>query len=323
MTARRLTTTRLDLITATAQHVLVALDDGIKLGRLLGADIPPGWPPEHIDDAVLRFTLDKVQRGPDQLGWWTRLVVLRRGFDDRPVLVGVVGCKGRPKGGVVEIGYSVVGDYQRRGIASEAAGALIDWVFEHDEVQQVVAETLPEPGASVRVVEKLGFESLGTGSEEGTVRFGKSRARWLAEGPAARRAPKLVPQSKELAVAGIPPVARAIYDKLYAEALRDADALRSEIRDHLARIEAAARDNPYVDDALARDIARVCEALLDAVIDTTPEHTRRQIQVAARYFVTEDDGDSDFAIGGLDEDAAVANAIAEHLGRRDLVAALL
>ena len=63
--------------------------------------------------------------------------------------------------------------------------------------------------------------------------------------------------------------------------------------------------------------------LFDAVTDQTPEHTLRQIQAVARYFVTEEDGDSDLAIGGLDEDAAVANAIAEHLGREDLVSDLL
>jgi [ribosomal protein S5]-alanine N-acetyltransferase len=323
MTARRLTTTRLELVTATAQHLLVALDDIEKLGRLLGAAIPPSWPPKFLDEAALRYTLDRVQRGPDQLGWWMRYVVLRRGPDDRPVLVGTVGCKGRAHDGVVEVGWGIVDEHSRRGLATEAARALVEWVFEHDEVQQVVAETLPELEGSLRVMEKLGFVHLGDGSEQDTVRHGKSRAAWLAEGPAARRAPKLVPQAKEVAVAGIPPVARAVYDKLFSEPLRDGDALRTEIAGHLARIEAAARDNPYVDDVLARDIARVCEGLLDAVVDSTPEHVRRQIQAAARYFVTEDDGDSDLAIGGLDEDAAVANAIALHLGRSDLVSRLL
>ncbi len=323
MTARRLTTTRLDLITATAQHLLVALDDIEKLGRLIGADVPASWPPQYLDDAALRYTLDQLHRGPDQIGWWMRYVVLRRGPGDRPALVGTVGLKGRPKDGVVECGYGIVADFQRQGLATEATRALVDWAFEHDDVQQVVAETLPELDASIRVMEKLGMGSLGDGSEEGTIRYGKSRATWLAEGPAARRVPKLVPQPKEAAVAGIPPVAKTIYDKLYAEPLRDGDALRVEIRDHVARIEAAAKDNPYVDDILARDIARVCEGLLDAVVESTPEHTRRQIQAAARYFVTEEDGDSDLAIGGLDEDAAIANAIAEHLGRRDLVSDLL
>jgi hypothetical protein len=95
--------------------------------------------------------------------------------------------------------------------------------------------------------------------------------------------------------------------------------MRHEVRDYVAMIEKTAENNPYVDDILARDIARVCEGLMEAVTEDTPELTRRQIQAAARYFVTEEDGDSDLAIGGLDEDAAVANAVAAHLGREDLL----
>jgi RimJ/RimL family protein N-acetyltransferase len=323
MSARRLTTDRLDLITATAQHVLVAQQDATKLGRLLGADLPSDWPPAFVDDDVLRFTLDKLHRGPDQIGWWMRYVVLRRGPEDRPMVVGVCGYKGPPADGRLEIGYSIVEGFRNRGFATEIARALTDWAFEHDGVERVVAHTLPEHGASIRVLEKCGYVSDGDGDEEGTVRYVKPRAAWAAEGPVSRRVPKLVPPGKDVAVAGIPKVAREIFDRFLGEELLDADTMRAQIREHVARIEAAAADNPYVDDVLARDIARVCEGLLDAVVDATPEWTRRQIQAASRYFVTEEDGDSDLSIGGLDEDAAVANAVARHLGRADLLSDLL
>lgn len=323
MSARRLTTDRLDLVTATAQHVLVAQQDATKLGRLLGADIPADWPPALVDDAVLRFTLDQLHRGPDQIGWWMRYVVLRRGPEDRPVVVGVAGYKGPPADGRLEVGYSVVDGFRNRGFATEVTKALADWAFEQDGVQRVVAHTLPEHGASIRVLEKCGFTSDGDGDEAGTVRYAKERAAWAAEGPVSRRVPKLVPPGKDVVVPGIPKVARVIFDRFVEEALLDDDTMRAQIRGHVARIEAAAADNPYVDDVLARDIARVCEGLLDAVVDTTPEWTRRQIQAASRYFVTEEDGDSDLSIGGLDEDAAVANAVARHLGRADLLSDLL
>jgi [ribosomal protein S5]-alanine N-acetyltransferase len=323
MTARRLTTDRLDLITATAQHLLVAQQDMGKLGRLLGADVAIGWPPQFLDAAALRYTLDQLHRGPDQIGWWMRYVVLRRGPGDRPVIVGTAGCKGAPKDGRLEVGYSIVDEFRNRGFATEATRALVDWGFDDDTVQEIVAETLPELGASIRVLEKAGFEHRGDGTEPGTIRYVKPRSAWLAEGPTSRRVPKLVPPGKDVLVAGIPPVAREVFDRFIAEPLRDGDSLRAEIREHVARIEAAAAANPYVDDVLARDIARVCEGLLDAVVDSTPDWTRRQIQAAARYFATEEDGDSDLSIGGLDEDAAVANAVAVHLGRGDLLSDLL
>ena len=323
MTARRLTTQRLDLVTATAQHILVALDDPDKLGRLLGADVPANWPPPHIDDDELRAQLDGLHRGPDQMGWWLRYVVLRRGPEGGPVVIGVTGLRGRPKNGVAEIGYSLVQEYRGKGLATEAVRTLVDWAFEHDDLQEVVAHTLPELAPSIRVLEKAGFVEVGPGTDKGTIRYRKTREMWGAEGPVSRRVPKLVPQPADVPIAGMPPVGKAVFTKLFDEALLDQDELRGQIRDHLARIQEAARENPYVDDILAKDIARVCEGLLDAVVDSTPEHTRRQIQAAGRYFVTEEDGDSDLAIGGLDEDAAVANAVARHLGRADLVSDLL
>ncbi len=323
MTVRRITTDRLDLITATAQHLLVAQQDMSKLGRLLGADVATGWPPQFLDEAALRHTLDQLHRGADQIGWWMRYVVLRRGPNDRPVIIGSAGYKGAPQAGVLELGYGIVEEYRNRGFATEVTRALVDWGFDHDEVTEVVAETLPELGASIRVLEKAGFAPAGDGGEPGTVRYAKARAVWQAEGPMSRRVPRLTPPGKDIAVAGIPPIARAVFERFLAEPLRDADSLRAEMRAHVERIEAAAAENPYVDDVLARDIARICEGLLDAVIDSTPEWTRLQIQAAARYFATEEDGDSDLSIGGLDEDAAVANAVAQHLGRGDLLSDLL
>ena len=324
MTARRLTTPRLDLVTATAQHILVALDDPSKLGRLLGADLAAGWPPEHVDENALRSTLDALHRGPTQIGWWLRYIVLRRGSSGGAVVVGVARLKGRAKDGVVELGVSVVAGHRGRGIATEAVRTLVDWAFDEDEtVTAIVAETMPELAASIRVLEKCGFVDAGAGSEPDTIKLRKTRAVWAAEGPVARRVPKLVPQPKDAPIVGMPPVGRAVFERLLDEPLLEDAVLRSEIRAHVDRLAEAASANPYVDDILGKDIARVCEGLLDAVVDSTPEHTRRQIQAAARYFVTEEDGDSDFAIGGLDEDAAVANAIARHLGRGDLVSDLL
>jgi RimJ/RimL family protein N-acetyltransferase len=323
MTARRITTPRLDLVTATPQHILVALDDPSKLGRLLGADLAESWPPEHLDESVLQSTLEALHRGPAQLGWWMRYVVLRRGPKGGAVVIGIVGSKGPAEAGVVEVGCSIVPAFRRRGLATEAVRALVDWAFDHDEVREVVGDTMAEHAPSIRVLEKCGFVEAGAGREPDTLRFRKSREAWAAEGPIARRVPKLVPQPKDAAIVGMPPVGRAVFERLLDEPLLPGDELRTQIRGHVDRIAAAAKDNPYVDDILARDIARVCEGLLDAVVDATPEHTRRQIQAAARYFVTEDDGDSDLAIGGLDEDAAVANAVARHLGRADLVSDLL
>jgi hypothetical protein len=179
----------------------------------------------------------------------------------------------------------------------------------HDDVQRVVAPPDPSPDVDA-ALDRYGFD------DEGDVRT-LDRAAWEAEGPCLPH--PIVPQPSGAPIEGIPPVAREVFERLMVEPLRERDALAREVALYVEVIDNAAVDNPYVDNDLGRDIARVCNGLLEGWSTTLPEHTRRQIQAAVRYFVTEEDGDSDLVIGGLDEDAAVANAVAAHLGRGDLV----
>ena len=53
------------------------------------------------------------------------------------------------------------------------------WAFEHPEIEQVTAETLPGLAGSIRVMEKCGMRFVGEGTPEGdvrTVRYAVSRA---------------------------------------------------------------------------------------------------------------------------------------------------
>ena len=73
-------------------------------------------------------------------------------------VVGDIGFLGPPdESGSVEIGYCVIPDRRRRGYASEAARALVDWALDQPGVEVVVAS--PESGnlASVRTLERVGF----------------------------------------------------------------------------------------------------------------------------------------------------------------------
>lgn len=89
------------------------------------------------------------------------------------VLVGSCGFVGRPSPeGEAEIGYAVLPAYRGCGYATEAAAALVAWAFGCPEVVQVTAQAEAGNGASVRVLEKVGFVFEGAGDEEGCVRFG-------------------------------------------------------------------------------------------------------------------------------------------------------
>jgi RimJ/RimL family protein N-acetyltransferase len=59
---------------------------------------------------------------------------------------------------VVEIGYSVIPSWRRRGIATEACRALIDAAWQRG-ARVVIAHTLPNLEPSLGVLRKLGFES--------------------------------------------------------------------------------------------------------------------------------------------------------------------
>lgn len=56
-----------------------------------------------------------------------------------------------------EIGYSVARSRRRQGYAVEAAGALIDWLFEDAGAESVLAGCDSRNVASVRTLRRLGF----------------------------------------------------------------------------------------------------------------------------------------------------------------------
>jgi RimJ/RimL family protein N-acetyltransferase len=83
---------------------------------------------------------------------WTGYFV-RRGSE----WVGVCAFVDRPSGGEVEIAYGTAPGLEGRGIATAMAGWLVARAFREDGVAAVVANTAPEPNASTRILEKLGF----------------------------------------------------------------------------------------------------------------------------------------------------------------------
>ena len=72
--------------------------------------------------------------------------------------MGVGGFHGPPDAdGQVEIGYAMQPSFREQGLATEAVEGLVKWAFDHPEVRNVRAQTLPHLTASIRVLEKTGF----------------------------------------------------------------------------------------------------------------------------------------------------------------------
>lgn len=170
-------TPRLDLVAATLEHVEAELQSRAALSRLLGADVPPGWPPGEYDRAAQEFFRGRlVALGPAVVGWLTWYAVARAPTGARGTLVAGAGFLGPPASGSVEIGYSVVPAARGRGYATEAVGALVAFAFEHAEVDEVVAHTSDDNPASTRVLLRCGFHRFGPGAEPGSVEYRRGRS---------------------------------------------------------------------------------------------------------------------------------------------------
>jgi ribosomal-protein-alanine N-acetyltransferase len=163
-------TKRLKLIPATVALARAEVADRNEFARLLGAPVPDNWPPEMLADALPTF-LGWLEAAPDRAGWfgWYALAEVENPLS--PVLVASGGFLGPPQDGMVEIGYSVLPQYEGQGYATEMVTALVQWAMEQPGVVRVVAETEWANPASVRVLLKAGFVPGGTAREPSGARF--------------------------------------------------------------------------------------------------------------------------------------------------------
>lgn len=165
-----ITTPRLRLLPATAAIARAEIDDRERFGRLLDAAVPDNWPPETLGDA-LAFFLRLLEENPSWSGWLGWYAVTT-GASEPATLIGSVGYKGpADANGDVEIGYSVLPQYQGLGYATEMAGALAERARRAAGVRRVLAQTADDNASSKRVLEKLGFEAVGSGTDPGSTLY--------------------------------------------------------------------------------------------------------------------------------------------------------
>ncbi len=149
-------TNYLRLLPCELSHLETILKDKKELEPLLDVSVPKTWP---VFPQAMPYIYERLKSDPSSTGWWSYLFVHAR---DR-VLVGEGGFKGKPDGSnTVEIGYAIIPEYRGRGLATEAAEGLVGWAFSHPDVSAVVAHTLPDGHHSIRVLEKLGMNPVGT-----------------------------------------------------------------------------------------------------------------------------------------------------------------
>lgn len=118
-------TERLGLLSGTTPVLDAGLKGRAALSQILDIEISKSWPPPLYDAHAISWMLGRLQDDEVFEKWGFRYFV-RRQESGRGVAVGARGFKGPPSAdGSVEIGYSVLPEFQRHGFATEAARGLL------------------------------------------------------------------------------------------------------------------------------------------------------------------------------------------------------
>jgi ribosomal-protein-alanine N-acetyltransferase len=155
---------RLELVSMSPAFVAELLDGSrAEAERLLEASLPDGWPDDH-DAGFLRLRLGQMQKEPRRQEWSVRALVLpepERRMIGHAGFHGPPGVNGTRNPNAVEIGYTVFPELRGRGLATEAASALVRWAHEERGIQEFVASVAPDNEPSLAIVRKLGFVHSG------------------------------------------------------------------------------------------------------------------------------------------------------------------
>jgi [ribosomal protein S5]-alanine N-acetyltransferase len=150
-----LETKRLRLLPFSLELKKVTLTQKARLAEILGVHVPDSWPGPDMTEA-LPFFIEAMEQDPTGLVWDG--IIIHKADQ---IAIGSIGFKGGPdKSGMVEIGYSIIPEYQGHGYATEMAHRLITWAFQIQEIQVINAECLDDNIGSIRVLEKLGMRRL-------------------------------------------------------------------------------------------------------------------------------------------------------------------
>ena len=167
---------RLTLVASTAAHVRTELEHPARLALLLDAHVSGDWPSGEYDRDAMQFFLTRFEEGGEAAAGWYGWYALASAPGEQRALVGNAGFFGPPADdGTVEMGYSVLPAWQRRGYASEMVALLAAHAFTFPGIEAILAHTAEDNIASSKVLARSGFAADGPGQEPGTLRFIRRR----------------------------------------------------------------------------------------------------------------------------------------------------
>ena len=154
-----LVTPRLRLAPWTPAQLLAMLESVERFEAESGLRLADGLREFFVSGEVSPAWVEQLRVAPGPDPWTLGFAVVHR--DDGRV-IGSAGFKGPPgEDGSAEIAYGIAPGYQGNGFATEAARALVAFALERVDVTSMRAHTMPENGASGRVLAKCAFQHVG------------------------------------------------------------------------------------------------------------------------------------------------------------------
>lgn len=155
-------TRRLELVSLSPAFLRAALmGDGEAGTALVGARLPQHLPAELVRN--FRMRLEQLAVYPEQQPWLLRGLIER---DPVRRFAGYINFHDPPDArGMVEIGYTVLPSFRRRGYAEESARAMFVWAAQQGATV-LRASIAPSNAPSLALAVKLGFVEVGSQWDE-------------------------------------------------------------------------------------------------------------------------------------------------------------
>ncbi len=146
---------QIKLINCDLSLIKCILNDNDSLSKKLNVHVPNNWTSTGKD--VFKYALNAIKLEPESIIWWIYLSIEL----NTNTLIGTCGFKGKPKNRQVEIGYEVCEAFRNKGYATIMVLQLLRIAFNNSDIDSIIAHTLPEENASVKVLKKSGFKFEG------------------------------------------------------------------------------------------------------------------------------------------------------------------
>jgi RimJ/RimL family protein N-acetyltransferase len=141
----------------------LAAGDRAEASRLTQCDLED-FPDDQLSIAGIR--LKDLKADPDYLPWSLRAILLKPSLR----FVGHFNFHSTPNAdylkelapGAVEMGYFVLPEFRRQGLAEEAVLGMMAWASQVHGVSRFVVSISPDNAPSVAMARKLGFTGIGS-----------------------------------------------------------------------------------------------------------------------------------------------------------------